>query len=182
MSWLNKMTLLTHFFYWWKGYVFVVPKIIFFGCTSRYLVYRYVVAQLCGCRIVQLDLVAKSLPFSISLNNCYYELLCIHSPSLPFFFLIINAIFGGFFIRITRWTKIRLSEDLSLKQAYHNAVNYDSIVQFQWKHLFIFIFIIFIFFFIFKYDGTFFLYLFFFLLFNGFNLIQSNNSGNRWNS
>ena len=26
MSWLNKMTLLTHFFYWWKGYVFVVPK------------------------------------------------------------------------------------------------------------------------------------------------------------
>ena len=90
MSWLNKMTLLTHFFYWWKGYVFVVPKIIFFGCTSRYLVYRYVVAQLCGCRIVQLDLVAKSLPFSISLNNCYYELLCIHSPSLPFFFFFIR--------------------------------------------------------------------------------------------
>ena len=41
MSWLNIMTLLTHFFYWWKGYVFVVTKIIiFFGYTSRYLVYR----------------------------------------------------------------------------------------------------------------------------------------------
>ena len=30
MSWLNIMTLLTHFFYWWKGYVFVVPKFFFF--------------------------------------------------------------------------------------------------------------------------------------------------------
>ena len=89
----------------------------------------YVVAQLCACLIVHLDLESKSLLSSVPLNNCYYELLFIHSPPLPFFFYH-QFFFWGFFIRITRWTKIRLSEDLSLKQAYHNAVNYDSIVQF----------------------------------------------------
>ena len=100
----------------------------------------YVVAQLCACRIVHLDLESKSLLSSVPLNNCYYELLFIHSPPLPFFSFLIRFdnflhlhhqfFFWGFFIRITRWTKIRLSEDLSLKHVYHNAVNYDSIVQF----------------------------------------------------
>ena len=48
----------------------------------------YIVAQLCACRIVHLDLESKSLLSSVPLNNCYYELLFIHSPPLPFFFLV----------------------------------------------------------------------------------------------
>ena len=64
----------------------------------------YVVAQLCACRIVHLDLESRSLLSSVPLNNCYYELLFIHSPPLPFFFscsvliifcpFIINSFFG----------------------------------------------------------------------------------------
>ena len=53
----------------------------------------YVVAQLCGCRVVHLDLVAKTLLLSISLKDCYYELLFIHSltttPSSSILVLVI---------------------------------------------------------------------------------------------
>ena len=88
MSWLNIMTLLTHFFYWWKGYVFVVTKIIiFFGYTSRYLVYR-VVAQLCACRIIHLDLVAKSLLLLVSLNDCYETAVNSLTTTTIFYFFL----------------------------------------------------------------------------------------------
>ena len=89
-----------------KNYVFLVvhPDIL---CIV------YAVAQLCGCRIVHLDLVAKSLLLSVSLNDCYYELLFIHSltTTIIFFFLICfddffhlhhQFFFLGFFIRFTR--------------------------------------------------------------------------------
>ena len=141
MSWLNKMTLLTHFFYWWKGYVFVVTKIIiFFVYTSRYLVYRVrssttLWLPYCSfrssCKITAIvglfeRLLLRTAVHSLTTTTIFFFLFRFDN-FLP---LHHQFFFWGFFIRITRWTKIRLSKDLSLKQAYHNAVNYDSIVQF----------------------------------------------------
>ena len=132
--------LLTHIFYWWKDLRFFVTKIIFFGYTSRYLVHRvYSSTALClsycsfRSRIKIIAIVGPSE--QLLLRTAVHSL----TTTTIFFFLFRfdnflplhhQFFFWGFFIRITRWTKIRLSEDLSLKQAYHNAVDYDSIVQF----------------------------------------------------
>ena len=65
----------------------------------------YAVAQLCGCRIVHLDLVAKSLLLSVSLNDCYYELLFIHSLTTTtiFFSSSVLMIFSTFIINSFFW-------------------------------------------------------------------------------
>ena len=135
MSWLNIMTLLTHFFYWWKGYVFVVTKIIiFFGYTSRYLVYRVrssttLWLPCCSfrssCKITAIvDLFERLLLRTAvhSFTHHHYQFFFLIRHLDDFFHLHHQFFFLGFFIRFTRWPKIRLSEDLSLKQAYHNAM------------------------------------------------------------
>ena len=91
MSWLNIMTLLTHFFYWWKGYVFVVTKIIFFfGYTSRYFVYRVrssttLWLPYCSfrssCKITAIVGLFERLLLRTAVHSF------IHSPPLPIFFL-----------------------------------------------------------------------------------------------
>ena len=53
---------------------------------------------------------------------------------LIFCTFIIDAFFGDSLYESHFERKIRLSEDLSLKQVYHNAMNYDSIVKFYCKH------------------------------------------------
>ena len=66
----------------------------------------YAVAQLCGCRIVHLDLVAKSLLLSVSLNDCYYELLFIHSLTTTtnfFSWSVTLMIFSTFIINSFFW-------------------------------------------------------------------------------
>ena len=134
MSWLNIMTLLTHFFYWWKGYVFVVTKIIiFFVYTSRYLVYRVrssttLWLPYCSfrssCKITAIVGLFERLLLRTAVHSFthhhyhFFVLICFDD----FFHLHHQFFFLGFFIRFTRWPKIRLSEDLSLKQAYHNAM------------------------------------------------------------
>ena len=121
----------------------LLMKRLRFCCSENYfflvvhpdiLCIVYAVAQLCGCRIVHLDLVAKSLCAIVGLFERLLLRTAVHSFThhhYHFFFLICfddffhlhhQFFFLGFFIRFTRWPKIGLSEDLSLKQAYHNAM------------------------------------------------------------
>ena len=85
----------------------LLMKRLRFCCSENYfflvvhpdiLCIVYAVAQLCGCRIVHLDLVAKSLLLSVSLNDCYYELLFIHSltTTIIFFSWSVLMIFSTF--------------------------------------------------------------------------------------
>ena len=72
-----------------KSFSFLLlhENIIFFGYTSRYLVYR-VVAQLCACRIIHLDLVAKSLLLLVSLNDCYETAVNSLTTTTIFYFFL----------------------------------------------------------------------------------------------
>ena len=92
----------------------LLMKRLRFCCSKNYfflvvhpdiLCIVYAVAQLCGCRIVHLDLVAKSLLLSVSLNDCYYELLFIHSLTTTtiFFSSSVLMIFSTFIINSFFW-------------------------------------------------------------------------------
>ena len=93
----------------------LLMKRLRFCCSENYfflvvhpdiLCIVYAVAQLCGCRIVHLDLVAKSLLLSVSLNDCYYELLFIHSLTTTtnfFSWSVTLMIFSTFIINSFFW-------------------------------------------------------------------------------
>ena len=133
MSWLNIMTLLHISFTDEKVTFLLFRKLFFFGCTSRYFVYRVrssttLWLPYCSfrssCKITAIvglfdRLLLRTAVHSFTYHHYhFFFLICFDD----FFHLHHQFFFLGFYIRFTRWPKIRLSEDLSLKQAYHNAM------------------------------------------------------------
>ena len=123
------------------SFLLLHENIIFFGYTSRYFVYRVrssttLWLPYCSFRSSCKITAIVGLFERLLLRTAVHSFIHHH---YHFFYLIRfdaflhlhhQFLFWWFFIRFTRWPKIRLSEDLSLKQAYHNAMKHVSIVQF----------------------------------------------------